>query len=158
MKTMKTILATLLLFLAMSTVSFAQHTNALMFTLNGLSNVSTSNYNQGVGVKHYFDTSHTTFTRVSANVNSTNSSTNYGFSAGYFNTPYSNQNVSAFCGVEGQYDTWSKAFLASGVFGTELSVWNNVNVSAEYALHYNTDTSVLNLNSSGNLTLLVYFN
>ena len=164
-----------LLFLAMlvgfCSAGFAQANKegkvAVLFTLNGLSELGTTPYNGGVGLKYYLTNglavrgslggSYTTGSDIET-------STDAIASAGITSDILGTENTVAYVGGEVQYVHSNPSYNAygfAGIIGGEFFPWNNVSLSTEYKILVSRPGDGVTTVSLGknlaNFTLAIYF-
>lgn len=141
---------------------------AVLFTLEGLSNIGTTPYNGGIGGKFYltnkmalrgsFGGTYTSAPGESWPVTTV--------TAALLNDVMGTENTNAYLGVEGHFNHFqpeTNTYGLAGVVGGEFFPWKNVSLSSEYKVvfDHNTQDNITTVSLGKNLanfTLAIYFN
>ena len=141
---------------------------AILFTFEGLSNLGTTPYNGGIGLKYYI-TNRIALrgslggSFITAKANST---TNTIASAGITTDVFGTENTNAYIGGEVLFNHSEPVVIntygVAGIIGGEFFPWKNVSLGAEYKIVVRRDTqaddTMISLgNNFANFTLAIYF-
>lgn len=151
---------------------------AWMFTFNGLSNLGAGNYNNGAGIKYYFQDNMAIRFGVSYSSSSVSGASNnpssYGVNAGLEYVFSTLGSTAAYFGGEVMYGSsknagtnWENAsmFGVGAIAGVNWFVYNNVSLTPEYQLGFVSygsygsvpSSSAFGISSTGSFTISWFF-
>ena len=134
------------------------HDKALLFTLNGLSNLSLGSYAGGVGLKLQDGTSR--FWTLAFDFTTVENKTDVAFGAGHFWQLAPLKTTFAYIGPSAYYKTTNKEWDIDGTFGVEWAAWQDVSITGAYCVAVtlpHDGTTVAGIVPSGKLGLVCYF-
>lgn len=159
---MKSLLAILVL---ASTLCFSQeapkqpeHDKALLFTLNGLSNISLGDYAGGFGLKLKDGDSH--FWRIMFDFKNVEDKSDAAAGLGYFWQLAPMKTTQGYWGASAFYYTTSKSWYVEPAFGVEWAAWRDISFTGEYCLAFifpHQGSTSVDIVPSGRLGIVAYF-